>query len=326
MNFKTKTGSITKILYTILILCIVGIIVLSVYSLFNQNINQNDKTNLNNLNNPNSLNDLNNKINEAQNWNEADDIISNDSYDRYGDYESEEALKNYYRNHPSENSTNPAQSETISPSPTQPLSAAENAVEQPEIFSENANQAEELTPAEDVIDNNNLNNPDNPDNPDQNADLIIEPTEEAVEVISIPVAENNYIKPVDGNVLKMHNLDTAEYSVVMNDYRTHSGVDIESEIGASVKSACDGIISEIYDDPLMGKTITIAHADGVHSIYMNLQQILPENIFLGATVKCGDVIGAVGDSALIEVSDIAHLHFEMKKDGKYIDPFEYINF
>jgi len=127
-------------------------------------------------------------------------------------------------------------------------------------------------------------------------------------------------------VLKKHNPDIPEYSVVMNDYRTHIGIDIESESGAGVKTVCGGVISEITDNPLMGKTVVITHPGNFQSIYMNLQQSLPQNITVGAEVKCGDIIGGVGDTALIETSDTAHLHFEMKKDGKYIDPLEYIDF
>lgn len=329
MNFKTKTGSITKILYTILILCIIGIMVLSVYSLFNQN-NQNDAGNMNSLKSENELNNNNSSENNGnqdgvlQNPAKADDII---------DYDSEEALKNFYRNQTSENPENPENIENTTGHQTQPSNAAQSlttAKEAAELPAMDTEELEELNhieptiPADDIAANVNEQNEQNNQ---QDADLIIEPTEEAVEVIA--AAGNHFIKPADGIVLKAHNPDIPEYSVVMNDYRTHIGIDIESENGADVKTVCDGIISEITDDPLMGKTIVITHADNIQSVYMNLQEQLPQNIIAGAEVKCGDIIGKTGNTALIEISDSAdtmHLHFEMKKDGEYINPLEYINF
>ena len=117
-----------------------------------------------------------------------------------------------------------------------------------------------------------------------------------------------------------------EYSVAMNDYRTHMGIDIDSDVGVNVRAVFDGIISDIYDDPLMGKTITVDHSGNLQSVYMNLQESLPKNIEVGAEVKAGDVIGGVGESSLIEITDVPHLHFEMKKDGMYVDPLEYIQY
>jgi len=156
---------------------------------------------------------------------------------------------------------------------------------------------------------------------DRTADIIIDPSENAIEVIAVPAI---FIKPVSGYVSRNHNPDTPEYSVAMNDYRTHLGIDIDSEVGVKVKAVSDGVVSKIYDDPLMGKTIIIDHADNIQSIYMNLQESVPKNITVGAKVKAGDVIGGVGESALIELYDVPHLHFEMKKNGNAIDPLEYI--
>ena len=42
----------------------------------------------------------------------------------------------------------------------------------------------------------------------------------------------------------------------------------------------------------------------------------------GGEVAAGQVLGALGDGNLAEVSDPSHLHFAMKQDGKFIDPSE----
>lgn len=146
-------------------------------------------------------------------------------------------------------------------------------------------------------------------------------TEKAVEVSATPQI---FIKPLTGLVACVFDPDKLRYSVAMNDYRTHMGIDIESETGVPVKAVADGIVVFAGDDPLMGKTVEIDHGDGLVSVYMNLQPELPKNIATGAQLKCGDVIGGVGESSLIEITEVPHLHFEMKKNGENIDPFEYI--
>jgi len=148
-------------------------------------------------------------------------------------------------------------------------------------------------------------------------------TVDAIETLAVP---SFFLRPLVGSVLKFYNEDTPEYSVIMNDYRTHLGIDIESDIGANVKAAADGVISEIYDDPMMGKTVVISHIGGIESVYMNLLEMLPQNIVAGIVVRAGDVIGGVGESSLIEVSDVPHLHFAMKKDGIFINPLEYVEY
>ena len=59
---------------------------------------------------------------------------------------------------------------------------------------------------------------------------------------------------------------------------------------------------------------------------MNLAQTLPDGIQAGAEVKGGDVIGAVGVSAIIEADDGPHLHFETRYKGFAFDPQWLINF
>mgnify|MGYP003330477446 CR=1 FL=1 len=50
----------------------------------------------------------------------------------------------------------------------------------------------------------------------------------------------------------------------------------------------------------------------------------PEGIAAGVPVNAGDVIGAVGDTALIECEEESHLHLELQVNGEAVDPSEYI--
>ncbi len=130
----------------------------------------------------------------------------------------------------------------------------------------------------------------------------------------------SYTLPVAGNVLKSFSVDTLVYSQTMNDYRVHTGVDIASTLGCPVKALSDGVIKEIYDDPLMGQTIVIDHGNKTLSVYQNLSTELPDGIEVGASVEEGEVIAGIGETCLIECAEEPHLHFEVSVDGEKIDP------
>ena len=53
---------------------------------------------------------------------------------------------------------------------------------------------------------------------------------------------------------------------------------------------------------------------------MNLDSNIPESISVGKEIKAGEIIGAVGKTALVEVGDESHIHFEIKVGGVTIDP------
>lgn len=129
-----------------------------------------------------------------------------------------------------------------------------------------------------------------------------------------------YFYPVNGDVVKDYNVDTLVFSQTLNDYRVHCGIDLAAEVGSAVHSYTDGVILDVYDDPMMGKTVVIEHDGDLVSYYMNLDKTLPEGIKKGISVKAGDIIGVLGSTALVEIGDDPHLHFELKVGGVNIDP------
>ena len=133
-----------------------------------------------------------------------------------------------------------------------------------------------------------------------------------------------YQSPVQGAVAKGFDMEQLVYSVTMNDYRVHSGIDLEAPVGTPVYAMADGQVLKVYNDYLMGTCLEIDHGNGLVSCYMNLQEVLPEGIKAGAKVTAGQLIGGVGETAIVEQSDEAHLHFEIRKNGVQQDPAEYI--
>ncbi len=138
----------------------------------------------------------------------------------------------------------------------------------------------------------------------------------------IPVFTN----PTGGSLLNNYSIEVPVFSVTMEDYRTHNGVDICVGNGERILAAADGEISEIWEDPMMGTCMSVSHAGGMESIYKNLSPQLPEGISVGTKVSCGEFIAVGGESALEEISEDPHLHFEMKMNGEYVDPCDYIDF
>lgn len=144
-------------------------------------------------------------------------------------------------------------------------------------------------------------------------------TEAAAPESTLPV----FIMPTIGNVSKSYSVDVLVYSDTMEDYRTHSGIDICAGTGEGVMAAADGVVSEVYAHPMMGYTVVVRHDGSAETVYQNLAEDIAVSI--GDTVKSGEVIGAVGDSALIEIAEEPHLHFELRVDGKTVNPLDYIS-
>jgi murein DD-endopeptidase MepM/ murein hydrolase activator NlpD len=134
-----------------------------------------------------------------------------------------------------------------------------------------------------------------------------------------------FTAPLIGDVAKGHDLTLPVYSTTLNEYRTHGGIDIAAEAGSKVVAAADGTVAEITEDPLLGYSVSINHAGGLVTVYRNLAAELADGMEVGATVTRGQEIGTIGDSALIEVCDEPHLHFEMTLAGTAVDPLDYIS-
>ncbi|MBQ6846455.1 MAG: peptidoglycan DD-metalloendopeptidase family protein [Oscillospiraceae bacterium] len=152
-----------------------------------------------------------------------------------------------------------------------------------------------------------------------------EKTEKAPEKkpVTEPVAvveekEVVYTMALSGAITAPFSGDELVKSRTLDDWRIHSGVDIKGEFGTDVLAISDGTVKSVATDSMMGNTVTVEHKDGLTSIYANLADDI--KLKAGDNVKGGDVVGKVGNSALAECMEEAHLHLEVKKDGKNIDP------
>ena len=149
-------------------------------------------------------------------------------------------------------------------------------------------------------------------------------TETTSQTTPVVIEKTTFISPLTaGNVIKEWSADVPVFSDTMEDYRLHMGIDVVAEIASPVYAAADGTVEAVAFDPMMGQTVIISHANGYKSVYQNMQTAVPAAITVGAAVKAGDEIGYVGDTALIEISEDPHLHFELYKDGVCENPLSH---
>ena len=133
-----------------------------------------------------------------------------------------------------------------------------------------------------------------------------------------------FVSPVVGEVTKHHSIDTPVFSNTLNEWRVHTGIDISADEGAEVFCSADGVVTKIYSDPLLGKTVEVTHEGGIVSTYSNLATA-SISVNEGDEVKSGALLGKVGDTSLSELADEAHLHFGIKVNGVSVNPLDYIS-
>ena len=94
----------------------------------------------------------------------------------------------------------------------------------------------------------------------------------------------------------------------------HRGIDLAAAEGTEVFAAADGTVTAIGNDPVYGIYIIITHSNRWTSLYGHLQTAYT---VLHSEVKSGSLIGRVGSTGQ---STGPHLHFELRQDGRALDP------
>ncbi len=121
--------------------------------------------------------------------------------------------------------------------------------------------------------------------------------------------------PVRGEVVtKFGNIIHPKY----NTKTKNNGIDISAAYGDNVFAIAPGRI--VYADRFMGygNLVLIDHLDGYYSLYGHLAEIL---VSVGGDVSEGRIIGRIGESGSLSGP---MLHFELRKDGKPVDPLAYL--
>ena len=130
------------------------------------------------------------------------------------------------------------------------------------------------------------------------------------------------VHAAEAYVTNKFSMDSLIYSVTLDQYMTHCGVDIEAPADTQVLSMADGTVTAVYVDDRYGNSVEITHNSQFTAIYSNLSDA--HMVEIGDTVTAGQIIGGIGMTGLFESLEPAHLHLELLKDGVYVDPMEYI--
>jgi murein DD-endopeptidase MepM/ murein hydrolase activator NlpD len=120
------------------------------------------------------------------------------------------------------------------------------------------------------------------------------------------------IQPTEGWI-------TRRYIATANDTeQSHSGIDFAATSGTLIRSTARGVVDDVYKDAYFGLMVIIKHGYGFSTRYGHCLQVL---VAKGDHVERGQTIALVGNTGR---SSAPHLHYEILKDGKNVDPKEYI--
>ncbi|HBH84107.1 MAG: peptidase M23 [Bacteroidetes bacterium GWE2_41_25] len=126
----------------------------------------------------------------------------------------------------------------------------------------------------------------------------------------LPISNDDLTRTASGYGLRIHPI----YKIT----KFHSGMDFTAPADTEVYATGDGVISAVQSSQRgLGKNIIIDHGFGYSSIYAHLSNF---NVRKGQKVKRGDVIGYVGNTG---TSVANHLHYEIKLNGRNVDPVNY---
>ncbi len=99
-----------------------------------------------------------------------------------------------------------------------------------------------------------------------------------------------------------------------NTWSEHLGVDFQAPTGSAIVSSGLGKVSKAFRDPVYGNLLVIDHQGGIQTRYAHASELL---VAEGQEVRRGQLIARVGSTGR---TTGPHLHYEVLKDGKLIDP------
>ncbi|MHA1559962.1 MAG: M23 family metallopeptidase, partial [Alphaproteobacteria bacterium] len=99
---------------------------------------------------------------------------------------------------------------------------------------------------------------------------------------------------------------------------THTGVDFRAASGTTVLATGAGTIVTASTNGGYGKMVEVDHGSGVSTIYAHLSSI---SVRVGQAVNVGAIVGRVGSTGR---STGPHLHYEVNRAGRVVDPMPYL--
>jgi len=101
--------------------------------------------------------------------------------------------------------------------------------------------------------------------------------------------------------------------------RFHYGVDLAADTGTAISCFADGTVTAVGESSSYGKYCMVAHKNGYTTLYAHCSRV---TVSSGKKVTEGEKIAEVGESGM---ATGPHLHFELHKDGCYLNPIYYVS-
>ena len=111
---------------------------------------------------------------------------------------------------------------------------------------------------------------------------------------------------------------TSRFGVSRGRRSHHSGLDIDGENGDPIYAAAGGRVLEAGRGGRYGKYVLIDHGNGLQTLYAHASRLLVKR---GQKVDGGDEVALVGQTGNARGT---HLHFEVRRDGRTVDPLPFL--
>lgn len=147
--------------------------------------------------------------------------------------------------------------------------------------------------------------------------------EPSVELPSLSFSEADRLTwPIDGNVLMNYSMDKTIYFATLDQYKYNPALIIQGEVGEEVWSAEEGEVTSIKTDAQTGTTVTVNLGDGYEAVYGQLKDVAVKE---GQRVDKGELLGYLAEPTKYYSVEGANLYFELLKNGKSVNPLEYLD-
>lgn len=142
------------------------------------------------------------------------------------------------------------------------------------------------------------------------------------EILTTSIVNKNDTKNVNNFVLKKPvkgGITTSGFGDTISRTASHNGHDWAVNTGTKVRAAAEGVVELAYFSESYGYNILINHNNGFKTRYAHLSEV---KVSKGEKVEQSQVIALSGSTGF---STGPHLHFEVVKDGKRVNPIEYVS-
>jgi murein DD-endopeptidase MepM/ murein hydrolase activator NlpD len=101
----------------------------------------------------------------------------------------------------------------------------------------------------------------------------------------------------------------------------HTGIDIANAKWTPIRAARNGVIRFVGREPWGAWMVVLSHGNGLRTQYAHMVPTRVRGISRGQAVRQGQIIGYMGESGM---ATGVHLHFEVKRDGRFVNPMRYL--